>query len=124
MTERVDQATSTMLQRWLPPNRRFSLKYEPRPGRPSDVNNEMLRSIIRTNPTLISTDVGFRLGIHQTTALDCIKMLGFVSKLSVLVPHGFSGKKLMDRISICSSSLARHKREPFWTTFWLEMKSG
>ncbi|GFT82094.1 hypothetical protein TNCV_3910251 [Trichonephila clavipes] len=34
-----------------------------------------LRKMIRTNPTLISTEVSFKLGIRQTTALDCIKSL-------------------------------------------------
>lgn len=57
--------------------------------------------------------MAFKLGIHQTTALDHIKRLGFVSKLSVWVPHELSEKNLMDRISVCSSNLARHKREPF-----------
>ncbi|GFS55154.1 mariner Mos1 transposase [Trichonephila clavipes] len=34
-------------------------------------------------------------------------------KLPVWVPHGLSEKNLMDRISICSSDLARYKIEPF-----------
>lgn len=68
--------------------------------------------MIRTNH-LTSVDVAFKLGIHQTTALDHIKRLGFVSKLSVWVPHKLSEKNLMDRISIYSLNLAHHKREQF-----------
>lgn len=107
--------TARTCQRWFTKFRSgdFSLKDEPRSGRPSDVNDEVIRSMIRTNPTLTSVDVAFKLGIHQTTALDHIKRLGFVSKLSVWVPHELSEKNLMDRISVCSSNLARHKREPF-----------
>ncbi|PRD22965.1 UNVERIFIED_CONTAM: hypothetical protein NCL1_47687 [Trichonephila clavipes] len=35
-----------------------------------------------TNRLSTSTEVGFKLGIHQTTALDYIKRFGFGSKLS------------------------------------------
>ncbi|GFW80064.1 hypothetical protein TNCV_4911621 [Trichonephila clavipes] len=49
----------------------FSLKDEPRSGGSSDVSDEVLRRTIRTNPTLTSTEVDFKFGIHQTTALDC-----------------------------------------------------
>ncbi|GFU72629.1 RNase H domain-containing protein [Trichonephila clavipes] len=69
--------------------------------------------MVKTNPTLAFIETDFKLGIHQTTALDYIKNIGFVSKLFVWVPHELSEKCLMDRISMCSSNLARHKREPF-----------
>ncbi|GFT54372.1 hypothetical protein TNCV_2727091 [Trichonephila clavipes] len=57
--------------------------------------------------------MGFKLGIHEPTALDYIKSLGFVSKLSVWKPHELSEKNVTDRIFICSSNLARHKRVAF-----------
>lgn len=88
------------------------MKDEPRSGRQSAVNDKVLHRMIRTNH-LTSVDVAFKLGIHQTTALDHIKRLGFVSKLSVWVPHKLSEKNLMDRISIYSLNLAHHKREQF-----------
>ncbi|PRD19274.1 UNVERIFIED_CONTAM: hypothetical protein NCL1_57834 [Trichonephila clavipes] len=40
--------------------RDLSLKDEPRSGRPLDVSNEELRKMIRTNPTLISTEGGLQ----------------------------------------------------------------
>ncbi|GFV70749.1 histone-lysine N-methyltransferase SETMAR [Trichonephila clavipes] len=42
----------------------FSLRDEPRSGQPSDVSDEVLHNMIRTNPTLASTEVSFKLGIH------------------------------------------------------------
>ncbi|GFV49821.1 histone-lysine N-methyltransferase SETMAR [Trichonephila clavipes] len=39
----------------------FSLKDDPRSGKPSDVNDEVQRSMTRTNSTLTSTEVGFKL---------------------------------------------------------------
>ncbi|GFW79312.1 hypothetical protein TNCV_2477191 [Trichonephila clavipes] len=46
--------------------------------------------MIRANPMLTSTEVGFK-----------------------LVPHELSEKDLIDRISMFSSNLARYKREQF-----------
>ncbi|GFV67015.1 hypothetical protein TNCV_357011 [Trichonephila clavipes] len=40
-------------------------------------------------------------------------MLGFVSKVSVWMPHELREKRLIHRISICPLNLTRHKREPF-----------
>ncbi|GFX16264.1 hypothetical protein TNCV_4705181 [Trichonephila clavipes] len=70
----------------------FSLKYEPGSGRPSYASDEELRSMFRGYPTLIFTEVGFQLGIHPTTALDYVRRLGLVSKLSVWEPHELRGK--------------------------------
>ncbi|GFX61363.1 hypothetical protein TNCV_4894071 [Trichonephila clavipes] len=89
----------------------FSLKDELGLGRPSGAIDEVLRSMIRTNPTLTSTEVGFQLGIHQTAALDYIKRLDSVSKLSVCVPHGKFCPNSMGRISICSSNRDHYRRE-------------
>ncbi|GFU80169.1 hypothetical protein TNCV_447281 [Trichonephila clavipes] len=85
----------------------FSLKDEPRSGRRSDVSDEGLRSIIRANSGLTSTEMGFKLGIYQTTALDCIKGIGFVSKPSVWGKHEsskkFNGQNFDMLFKSCSS---------------------
>lgn len=51
----------------------FSLEDEPRSGKPSGVNDEVLRCVIRANPMLSSVDAGFKLVIYQTTASEYIK---------------------------------------------------
>ncbi|GFV10470.1 histone-lysine N-methyltransferase SETMAR [Trichonephila clavipes] len=51
----------------------FSMKDEPRSGKPSYVSDEVLRGMIR-NPTLTSTEGSFMLGIRQITALDYISV--------------------------------------------------
>ncbi|GFV14224.1 hypothetical protein TNCV_1163471 [Trichonephila clavipes] len=56
----------------------FSLKDEPRAAKPSNVNDEVLLGLSRTNRTLTSTELGFKLGTHYYTALDRIKMLSRV----------------------------------------------
>ncbi|GFT15802.1 hypothetical protein TNCV_3314171 [Trichonephila clavipes] len=59
----------------------------------SCVNDEVQHSMIWITPTLTSTKVGFKLGTHQSTALDYIKRFGFVSEISVWVPHELCEKK-------------------------------
>ncbi|GFS47000.1 histone-lysine N-methyltransferase SETMAR [Trichonephila clavipes] len=90
----------------------FSLKDEPKSGRPSEDSDEVLCCMIRINRTLISTEVNFKLGIHLTTASDYIKTCFSVQALCLGATRIQRGN-LMDRISICSSNLARYKREPF-----------
>ncbi|GFU49450.1 histone-lysine N-methyltransferase SETMAR [Trichonephila clavipes] len=72
-------------QRWLVKFcfSNLSLKNEPISRRPLEVRDEVLRSMIRKNPPLTSTKVSFKFGIHQTSALDYIKRLGFVSYFSI-----------------------------------------
>ncbi|GFV63672.1 histone-lysine N-methyltransferase SETMAR [Trichonephila clavipes] len=62
----------------------FALKDVPKSGRSSDVSEDVLLSMIRTNYTLTSPEQGFNLGIHQNTAFYCIKRLGFVFKFMCL----------------------------------------
>ncbi|GFT25955.1 hypothetical protein TNCV_2807931 [Trichonephila clavipes] len=84
------------------------------PINPNVINPiNVLRNMIRINPTLASTEVGFKLGIHQTTALDYIKRFGFVSEFSVWMRHKLSEKINRQYFLICSSHLACHEREPF-----------
>ncbi|GFW53242.1 hypothetical protein TNCV_4709761 [Trichonephila clavipes] len=71
----------------------FPLEDEPSLGRPSAFNDEVLCSMIRTNSLSTSPEVGFKFGIHQTTALNYIKRHDFVFKHSVWVPHELSEKK-------------------------------
>ncbi|GFV65225.1 histone-lysine N-methyltransferase SETMAR [Trichonephila clavipes] len=96
----------------------FFLKEEPRSRRSSDIGEKVLRSMIRINSTLTSTEVGFKLGIHQNIALDYIKMLSFMPKLSVWVSHELSENNLMDRIfRYVLQILFVTKGNRFWTTW-------
>ncbi|GFV03580.1 hypothetical protein TNCV_3185031 [Trichonephila clavipes] len=53
--------------------RSFFLKGEPRSGRTSTVNVEMLHDMTFRNPSLTTTANDFKLGINQTTPFDHIK---------------------------------------------------
>ncbi|GFS77522.1 histone-lysine N-methyltransferase SETMAR [Trichonephila clavipes] len=71
-----------------------------RSGRPSKIDNDVLRSMLENNPHFTSQEVAEEFGIHHTTVRDNIKSLGFVLKRSVLVPHELTEKNLSDRRQI------------------------
>ncbi|XP_073986846.1 histone-lysine N-methyltransferase SETMAR-like [Rhodnius prolixus] len=102
-------------QRWFSKFRSgdLSLEESDRSGRPSKIDNDVLRSMLENNPHLTSREIAEEFGIHHTTVGDHIKSLGFVLKQSVWVPHELTEKNLSDRVRMCSSHLIRHNVEPF-----------
>lgn len=91
----------------------FSLKEDRRFGQPSKVDNDILRSMLESNPHLTTRAIAKQLGIHHSTAEEHIKHLGFVLRQSIWVPHNLTERNLSDRVRICSSLLIRHNVEPF-----------
>ena len=55
--------------------------------------------------------------IQQTNLVKFIKRLSLVLKVTVSVLLELSEKNLMNRIAVCSSNLARYKRELFLNRF-------
>ncbi|GFW74296.1 histone-lysine N-methyltransferase SETMAR [Trichonephila clavipes] len=102
-------------QRWFSKFRsgKLSLQESDRSGRPSKINNDVLRSMLENNLHLTSQEIAKEFGIHHTTVGDHIKYLGFVLKRIVWVPHELTEKNLSDRVRMCSSHLIRHNVELF-----------
>lgn len=102
-------------QRWFVKFRSgdFSLTEDPRSGRPSKVDNDILRSMLESIPQLTTREIGKKFRINHSTAARHIKHLGFILKQSIWVPHNLTEKNLSDRVRICSSLLIRHNVEPF-----------
>ncbi|XP_071033855.1 histone-lysine N-methyltransferase SETMAR-like [Parasteatoda tepidariorum] len=102
-------------QRWFSKFRSgdLSLKESDRSGRPSKIDNDVLRSMLENNPHLPSREIAEEFGIYYTTVGDHIKSLGFVLKLSVWVPHELREKNFSDRVRMCSKHLIRHNAQPF-----------
>ncbi|GFT25711.1 histone-lysine N-methyltransferase SETMAR [Trichonephila clavipes] len=76
-------------QRWLSKFRSGdpSLQDSDRSGRPSKIDNDVLRSMLENNPHLTSQEIAEEFDIQHTTVEDHIKSLGFALKRSVWVPH-------------------------------------
>ncbi|GFU77807.1 histone-lysine N-methyltransferase SETMAR [Trichonephila clavipes] len=92
---------------------KLSLEESDRSGRPSKIDNDVLRFMLENNPHLTSQEIAEEFGIHHTTVGINIKSLGFVLKRSVWVPHELTEKNLSDRVRMCTSHLIRHNVEPF-----------
>ncbi|GFX86276.1 histone-lysine N-methyltransferase SETMAR [Trichonephila clavipes] len=76
-------------QRWFSKFRSgdLSLQESDRSGRPSEIDNDVLRFMLENNSHLTSQEIAEDFGIHHTTVGDHIKALGFVLKRSVWVQH-------------------------------------
>ena len=90
-----------------------TLKDEPRAGRPSDFDDNLLKAILEQNPCQSTRDIAERLNTSRSTVNRHLEKLGKVRKLGVWVPHNLSERNKEDRISIATSLLSRVKIEPF-----------
>ena len=88
---------------------RFDLSDLPRSGRPSKVDDDILRSIIEEDPKLTSYQVAETLGVAHSTVLEHLHKIGKVNKAGVWVAHELSQDNLNSRITICSSLLSRQR---------------
>ncbi|GFV88293.1 histone-lysine N-methyltransferase SETMAR [Trichonephila clavipes] len=102
-------------QRWFSKFRSgdLSLQERDRSGRPSKIDNDVLRSMLENNPHLTSQEIAEEFGNPDTTVGDHIKSLGFVLKRSVWVLHELTEKNLSDHVRMSSSHLIRHNVEPY-----------
>ncbi|XP_043510306.1 histone-lysine N-methyltransferase SETMAR-like isoform X2 [Frieseomelitta varia] len=75
------------------------LKDEPRAGRPSDLDDNLLKAILEQNLRQSTIDIAGRLNTSQSTVCLYLEKLGKVSKLGVWVPHNLSERNKEDRIS-------------------------
>ncbi|GFY26846.1 histone-lysine N-methyltransferase SETMAR [Trichonephila clavipes] len=69
-------------QRWFSKFRSWdlSLQESDRSGRPSKIDNDVLRSMLENNPHLTSRNIAEEFGIHHTFVGDHIKSFGGFAK--------------------------------------------
>ncbi|KAG9427785.1 mariner transposase [Apis mellifera carnica] len=90
----------------------FDLSDKSRSGRPSLIDNDVVKAMLEQDPFLTTSEIAERLNSAQQTISDHIRKIGLVWKYSRWVPHELSQKNLNDRVVICTSLLAP-KIEPF-----------
>ena len=86
--------------------RRFKSQRRFRSGRPSKVDNDVLRFMSESNPHLTTRAIA----IHHSTAEENSE---FILKQSIWVPHNLIEENFSHRVRICSSLWMRHKAQPF-----------
>ena len=87
----------------------FDLSDKPRSGRPSLIDDDVVKAMLEQDPFLTSK----KSLIQLNKSFDHIRKIGLVWKYSRWMPHELNRKNLDDRVVICTSLLARNKIEPF-----------
>lgn len=102
-------------ERWFAKFKRgnFNLEDQPRSGRPSGIDDDIVRNLVDTNSRISTQEIAERLNIDRSTAFRHLKKLGYSLKLDVWVPHNLTERNKMDRVSTANSLLGRLKTDPF-----------
>nr|XP_033324870.1 histone-lysine N-methyltransferase SETMAR-like [Megalopta genalis] len=111
----VDTVTDRTVRRWFKKFRSgdTSLKEEPRLGRPSDFDKDVLNELLEQNPRQTTKELAEKLKVSQSTIIRQLHALGKVSKLGVWVHRQLSDQNKAQRMSIATSLISRYKIEPF-----------
>ena len=102
-------------QRWFERFRNgdFSVEDKPRSGHPQKVDNEVLRTLIESNPKQSLEEMSVELKCDRSTIWRHLKQIGKVFRAGVWIPHELTDSQRSNRIMICSSLLFRHNECPF-----------
>ena len=65
----------------------FSLKGYQRSGRPSEVDDDIMKAIIELNRHIFVREIAKQLNVSHTTIENYIKRFGLIKKLDIWVPH-------------------------------------
>uniref|UniRef100_A0A1I7XIJ0 HTH_48 domain-containing protein n=1 Tax=Heterorhabditis bacteriophora TaxID=37862 RepID=A0A1I7XIJ0_HETBA len=91
----------------------FDLNDKPRSGRPSLIDDDIVKTMIEQGLFLTRSEIAKKLYSAQQTISDHIRKIGLMWKYSRWVPHELSEKNLLNRVVMCTSLLAWSKNEPF-----------
>jgi histone-lysine N-methyltransferase SETMAR len=102
-------------QRWFTKFRsgETSLEDKPRPGRPTELDNDALLSLVESDPRRTTRELAQTLGSSNVTVANHLHQLGKICKLGVWVPHQLSPANIQQRLDICEAHLSRHSQDPF-----------
>ena len=75
---------------------------KPRPGCPSNSDQHIWRELMECNSSQSSQELALDLSTSLSTICRCLRKIGKVSKLSVLLFHTLSEKNKENRLSIVS----------------------
>ncbi|XP_035742201.1 histone-lysine N-methyltransferase SETMAR-like [Vespa mandarinia] len=91
----------------------FSLKNAQRSGRPVKIDEIHIKVIIDSGRHSTTRDIAEKLNVSYTYIDKKFKMLAYVKKLDLWIPHQLKEIHMTQRISICDSLLKRNETDPF-----------
>jgi histone-lysine N-methyltransferase SETMAR len=103
------------VQRWFDRFRSgdLSLEEEDGRGRPSQVDDDELKALVKANPRTTVRELGAALGVCDQTVSTHLAAIGKVKKLDKWVPHDLKETQKIKRLEVASSLLIRNETEPF-----------
>jgi [histone H3]-lysine36 N-dimethyltransferase SETMAR len=87
-----------------------SLQDQPRSGRPSEVDLEMLRQLVEADPRETTRSLAAALHCSHTTVANSLHSIGKVLKLGCWVPHELTQRDRDARCEACTQLLSRRRR--------------
>lgn len=76
----------------------FDLKDAPRSGKPTEVDDDKIKALIKSNPCYTTREIAETLKISQKSVHVYLKKLGYVSKLDIWIPHELEKKFIWRRV--------------------------
>ena len=110
-----DTVSIRTCQRWFEKFRSGNLSVEnsSRPGRPTEIDTNVIKVLLDENPHLTTRDIADELQIAIQSVSNHIRKIGYVSRLDRLGPHDLTEAQLACRTEICDSLIKREKNLPF-----------
>lgn len=81
-----------------------------RSGRPSIIDNNLLRSCVEADAHVTSRELAQKFGVSHTAILHHLEEIGKISKLDVWVPHKLTDFDRQRRLDACLTLMSRKRR--------------
>ncbi|XP_017796825.1 PREDICTED: histone-lysine N-methyltransferase SETMAR-like [Habropoda laboriosa] len=110
-----DTVNERAVQRWFARFRNGdeSLKDEEHGSRPSEVDDEQLKTLIEADPLKTTREVAEELNVDQSTVVRHLKKIGKVKKLDKWIPHELNESQKNRRFDVSSALILRNNNDPF-----------
>ena len=90
-----------------------SLEDDERSGRPSDVDNDQLRALVKANPRTTVRELASELDVTYTRISNHLREIGKTKKLDKWVPYELNDNQKKRPYEVSSCLLLRNKNDPF-----------
>ena len=94
----------------------ISLWISPRLGKPVEIDNDQIETLIENNQRYTTWEIADILKISKSSVENHFHQLAYVNRFDVWIPHKLSEKNLLDCILACDSLLKHNENVPFLKT--------